>query len=258
MPTSIRFSERLALLDERADEFLKTLGVLGGYCTAEQARRLGIAKSATRVLAHLRGLERGGFLRRLDVYPVVYQVTKSATRLLPTDLMARRPHPLTTVRSRLLAVNFYLEALRWPAEFVFDHEQKVRAFRNCGCVPDALPQRSGKPYLWEEFVLRLKDGRLCAAVVDRDHRSAYLQLWGFAKRFLACQELLGDRLQLLIGVGSEARYRLYCRLVGHPSLQKLSHGRFEISVSLYQMRKRVPLIWSLASPGGRPSEKTNE
>ena len=37
---SIRFSKRLLLLDERSDDFLKTLVYLGGYCTIEQAQKL--------------------------------------------------------------------------------------------------------------------------------------------------------------------------------------------------------------------------
>ena len=129
---SSRFRGRIPLLDECADEFLKTLAWLGGYCATEQAQRLGIARSATRVLARLRRFEQGGFLRKLPAYPVVYQITKSVTRLLEMDLMARRHHPIETVRNRLLAVNFYLEALGWPAAFVLDHEEKVAAFRDCG------------------------------------------------------------------------------------------------------------------------------
>ena len=140
------------------------------------------------VLARLRGLERSGFLRKVVAYPVVYQVTKSATRLLGMDVIARRPHPIETVQNRLLAVSFYLEAVHWPAEFVFDHGQKTAAFRNQGCPLGALPQRSGKPYLWGEFVLRRRDASLCVAVVDYHHRSAFLQLWGLAKRFCPCLE----------------------------------------------------------------------
>jgi hypothetical protein len=254
---SSRFRGRIPPLDEFADEFLKTLAWLGGYCTTEQAQRLGIARSATRVLAHLRRFEHGGFLRKLAVYPGVYQITKSVTRLLEMDLMARRPHPIETVRNRLLAVNFYLEALRWPAAFLLDHEEKVAAFQDCGCPLSALPQRSGQPYLWEEFVLQLKDGGLCAAIVDRCHRKAYPQLWGFAQRFCACQECLGEGLELLVAVGSEARYQLYYRLLAHPGLQKVADGRFEISVSLYQVQKPVPLIRWLSSANGEPYKNTS-
>src|SRR5437763_6825647 len=93
-----RFSERLASLDERSGEFLRTLAYLGGYCSAEQARRFDIANSPTRVLARLKALERAGFLRRVVLYPLVYQVTKSVTRMVGADLMARRAHPVGTVR----------------------------------------------------------------------------------------------------------------------------------------------------------------
>jgi len=53
MRMSIRFSDRLASLDAKTGEFLRTLGCLGGYCTADQARRLDLANSPTRVLERL-------------------------------------------------------------------------------------------------------------------------------------------------------------------------------------------------------------
>src|SRR5207245_3255676 len=90
---SIRFSKRLLLLDERSDDFLKTLVYLGGYCTIEQAQRLGLANSARRVVARLEALKQSGFLRQVAHYAVIYQVTKSATRLVGSGLMAHRRHP---------------------------------------------------------------------------------------------------------------------------------------------------------------------
>ncbi len=91
---------RPAPRDEHAGEFLKTLVELGGYCTAEQARRFEVARSPTRVPARLKALERAGFLRKVAAYPVVYQVTKSTTRLLAMDRSARRRHALETVLAR--------------------------------------------------------------------------------------------------------------------------------------------------------------
>jgi hypothetical protein len=91
--------------------------------------------------------------------------------------------------------------------------------------------------------------------VDHYHRSAFLQLWGLAQRFWACLEHLGDRLQLLIAVGSEPRYRLYCQLIGHPRLQKLAQGRCEISVSLYRVQRPVLYLRSLLWHDGKPPEK---
>lgn len=243
-----RYQQRSGFVDDPAETFLQTLVWLGGYCTSEQARRLGIAASTTRVFARLRNLARRGFLRRVAPYPVVYQVTKLATQLLPKDTMARRPHSIETVRSRLLGVSFYLEARSWPAQFVFGHGQKLAAFQELGCPVNVLPNRSGKPYLWEEFVLRGTDGRLWVAHIDYPHRSAFLQVWGLAKRFCPCLERLGERLQLLVVVGSEARYRRYGRFVRHPRLWKLSQGRFEVPVSLYRLRHPPAFVPSLTWP----------
>jgi hypothetical protein len=256
MPIAGRFSQRLELLDERADRFLRTLASLGGYCTVEQAERLGVASSRTRALARLQGLEEGSFLRRVADYPIVYQMTKATARLLPTDSRARRPHSIETVRSRLAGVAFYLEAIHWPAEFVFDHAEKIAAFRERGCPLEALPQRAGVPYLWDWLVLRLADGRLCVAVTDRPFASVFLQLWGLAKRFSACLERLDQGLQLVIAVADEARHRLYCRLAAHPRLQRLGQGRFKVSVTPYQLRRPVPFIRALAQPDSRFSEKS--
>ena len=61
---SICFSKRLLLLDERSDDFLKTLVYLGGYCTIEQAQKFGLANSARRVVARLEALKQSGFLKK--------------------------------------------------------------------------------------------------------------------------------------------------------------------------------------------------
>src|SRR6516165_4648189 len=60
---AIKFSERVAFVDDRTDGFLTTLAHLGGYCTAEQAQEMGLAKSPSQVQMLLNGLERAGFLR---------------------------------------------------------------------------------------------------------------------------------------------------------------------------------------------------
>src|SRR6266699_7205710 len=99
---SIRFSQRLLLLGERRDAFLRTLVYLGGYSTVEQAQKLGLANSPTRVVAHLETLKQGGFLKQIARYPVIHQITGSATRLIGADLMARRRHTALTVRCKLL------------------------------------------------------------------------------------------------------------------------------------------------------------
>jgi len=179
----LRFRNRLALLDVRSDEFLNTLVQLGGYCTVRQAKRFGIANSDTRALAQLRAFEENGFLRRVAPYPVVYQATKSATRLGGADRRARRTHRPKTIVNRLLAVDFYLDACDWPAEFVFDHEMKITALTQRGCPLNAIPHRGGRPYLWEEFFLCVGDGGIAIALVDDQQRSPFSQSKRLAERF---------------------------------------------------------------------------
>ena len=169
----LRFDNRVALLDLRSDNFLNTLVQLGGHCTIGQAKRLGLANSDTRAAAHLRILEQNGFLRRVSSYPVVYQTTKSATRLLGADRRARRSHREKTVLDRLLAVDFYLDATQWVAEFVFNHEMKIALLTKQGCPLPTIPERSGRPYLWDEFLLKVGDGSTTIAQID-DRKSTGL------------------------------------------------------------------------------------
>jgi len=216
-----RLDRRSTALDDRARHFLKTVAWLGGYVTTEQAHGLGIRNSVPRVHVELKDLESWGFIKRVTLYPAVYQVTKSVTRLLGTDLSARRRHSAETIRTRLLAVNFYLEAANWPVEFVFDHQHKIANFCQLGCGPSLLTQRAGKPYLWEDFVLQRRTGGLGVAVVDHYSHSAFLQLYELIKRFGRCLAFIPDQLKLMVVVATDARYRLCARLLRHPSLQKL-------------------------------------
>ena len=236
---SIRFCDRMAVLDEQAEEFLKRLAQLGGYCTVDQAQRMGLANSPRRVLFRLDCLERSRFLRRVFLHPFVYQITKSVTRLMGVDWMARRRHPVETVRRRLLAVNFYLEARDWPAQFLCEHEDKVVAFRTIGCPPNFLPSRGGQPYLWEDFVLDLGDGSLTVSVVDRAHCNALLQALTLVRRFADCRLRLRERLSLVLAVGSEARLRLYSKLAKHPKIVEHSLGISE-PFSPYEVITAVP------------------
>jgi len=236
---SIRFCDRTAVLDEQADEFLKRLAHLGGYCTVDQAQRMSLANSPRRVLFRLDCLERSRFLRRVFLHPFVYQITKSVTRLMGVDWMARRRHPVETVRRRLLAVNFYLEARDWPAQFLCEHEDKVGAFRTMGCPPNFLPNRGGQPYLWEDFVLDLGDGSLNVSVVDRAHCNAFLQALTLVRRFADCRLRLRERLSLVLAVGSEARHRLYTKLAKHPKLVGHARGISE-PFSAYEVSTPVP------------------
>ena len=186
---SIRFSKRLLLFDERSDDFLKILVHLGGYCTLDQAQKLGLPNSARRVFARLEALKQSGFLKQIAHYPVIYQVTGSATRLVGSDLMARRQRTPLTIRCKLLGVNFYLEAKAWPADFILDHAKKIALLKGVGCPTEALPHIGGQPYLWQEFVLHRADGRICVAAVDRAHDTAKYQTRTLAQRYAGLLEL---------------------------------------------------------------------
>ena len=50
--------------------------------------------------------------------------------------------------------------------FVFDHQQKIARFRDFGCEIGLLPQRGGKPYLWQDLILQRPSGDLVIAKVD--------------------------------------------------------------------------------------------
>ena len=245
-----RFQDRARVLDERSRHFLLMVTWLGGYVTAEQAQELGIRNSVPRVHGQLKDLESCGFIKRISTYPAVYQITKSVARLMGADFSARRQHAIQTIRTRILAVNFYLEALGWPVEFVFNHERKLSKFRELGCEPSLLPQRGGKPYLWQDFVVQRRSGGLAVAMVDHFGRSTQRQLYRFLKRFARCLGFLQDKLRLLVVVGSDARLRLFTRLLDHPKLQRIvpdSHGGLASAVKLYRVRRSVPVIRSLES-----------
>ena len=238
---AIRFSERVAFVDDRTDKLLTRLARLGGYCTVEQAQGLGLEKSPSQAQARLNGLERAGFLRRVAEYPLVYQITKSVLRLVGTDSRARRPHRVHDVCWRLAAVSFYLEAKRWPADFFFQHDEKIAALAKVGCPRHLLPQRGGEPYLWEEFVLDAHDDSLSVAVVDRPHWTAFLQLLRFVTRFAPCRASAGARLTLIVAVASEARQRSYERAARHRRVTEHCKGAPE-PASLYRVSTPIPHI----------------
>lgn len=235
---SNRFSERILLLDERRDAFLRTLVYLGGYCTAEQAQKLGLANSPTRAVAQLKALEHIGFLRQIAHYPVIHQVTKSATRLVGADLMARRHHTALTIRCKLLGVNFYLEAKAWPAEFAFPHSEKIMLLNAAGCPTDALPHVGGRPYLWKDFLLRRVDGTLYVAAVDRPDNTPKYQTRTLTERYRGVLEHVPSEFRLIVVVGSEGRAGLYRKWAAQPIA-----GRFtQHTLKPYQVRTPIPQV----------------
>jgi hypothetical protein len=235
---SIRFSKRLLLLDECRGAFLRTLVYLGGYCTPEQAQKLGLANSPTRVAAQLQVLKNAGFLRQIANYPVIHQVTMSATRLVGADLMARRRHTPPTIRCKLLGVNFYLEARTWPAEFTFAHSEKITVLNAAGCPTDALPHVAGHPYLWQEFLLRRADGKLCIAAVDRPDNTPKYQTRTLTERYGRVLEHTASDFRLIVVVSSEGRARLYRKWAAQPIA-----GRFtQDTLKPYQVRTPIPQV----------------
>lgn len=240
-----RFRDRAAILDERSRRFLTTVAWLGGYFTPEQAQELGIRNSATSVHVQLKHLESWRFIKPIATYPAVYQVTKSVTRLLGADLSARRQHALETIRTRLLTVNFYLEATRWPVEFVFDHRQKVSKVCQLVGEPFLLPHRGSRPYLWQDIVLQRPSGEVVLAMVDHFDRHPYRQLYRHLKRFAPT---LGPHdLRLIFVVSSERREQLFRRQLSHTRLQRLLEDQgvylpLQEMVTIYRVRQAVPVV----------------
>lgn len=251
-----RFRDRVGILDERSERFLMTVAWLGGYVTPEQAHELGIRNSVPRVHVQLKDLESWGFVKRIATYPAVYQVTKSVTRLMGADLSARRQHTLETIQTRLLTVNFYLEAVRWPVEFVFGHQRKVAKFRDFGCEIGLLPQRGGKPYLWQDLMLQRPSGDLVIAKVDHLGGSPYLQLYRLLQRFAPSIRLIQDELKLLVVVTSERRLRRFRSLLNRPRLERLVAdlpNGLAGAVKFYRVRRPVPVVPLALSEKRRPA-----
>jgi hypothetical protein len=240
-----RFRDRVGVLDERSEHFLKTVAWLGGYFTPEQAQELGIRNSVTRVHVQLKDLESWGFIKPVGAYPAIYQVTKSVTRLLGADLSARRQHTLETIRTRLLTVNFYLEAIRWPVEFVLDHKQKVSKLCQVVAEPALLPYRGSKLYLWQDLVLQRPSGEVLFTIVDHFGRHPYRQLYRHLKRFAP---ILGpDDLRLMIVASSEHREQQFRRKLHHARLQRLLEQQgldlpLRDMVTIYRVRRAVPVV----------------
>ncbi len=245
----VSFRNRSICLDEVSHKFLKLLVALGGYSTALQAQEL-FARSTTQVRARLRGLERLGFLRRITKYPVVYQITKSTTRLLGRDSSSRRRHARSTVQARLLGVHFYLEARKWPAEFVLDHDEKVAVFTDlAGCPASILPQRGGKPYLREHFLLWQADGRLAIAMVDGPQPGPLFRLKVFLREFLPLLRHIRREPDLLIVTADKARSRLYEWLLRRDrAIHKLGLGELSKLVKPYCVKPPVQYIADLTWP----------
>lgn len=243
------FRTRSEGIDDKSEQFLKLLIDLGGYCTVAHAEELKLGGSGRQARGHLRRLERLRFLRRVAAYPVVYQVTKSATRHLGPDSAARRRHPLPTVQARLLAVDFYLTARKWPAEFSLDHDQKIATFIDNGCPLHILPQRGERPYLREEFLLWPPSGKIGIALIDQAHIGARSQIRGLVRRYLPVMQHLGAGVvELLMVSGSERRHYLYRRLLEDARFWATWASDIPLVVKPYWVLRSTPPVAALLCP----------
>ena len=198
----------------------------------------------------LKDLESWGFIKRVAAYPAIYQVTKSVTRLIGADLATRREHANETIRTRLLTVNFYLEAIRWPVEFVFDHRQKISRLCKLGCQPALFPERGGKPYLWQDILLQRPSGELILAMVDHFGRTSSFQLHSFLKGF--APSLGPNDLRLMVAVGSEHREQLFRRQLNHTRLQRRLEEQgvsmpLREMLTIYRVRQALPVVRPLTT-----------
>jgi len=238
-----RFDSRSVYIHEGLHRFLRTLTSLGGYCTAQQAKSLQLAGWDKAVRGRLRMLERLGFLRRISKYPVVYQITKAATRLLGRDSSSRRRHTLETIQARLLSVHFYLEACAWPTDFIFKHEEKIAIFADAGCPLGTLPHRNGKPYLQEQLVFWLPDGGIGIATVDQPVPSAFVRLRVFLRQFLPVLRSVQEHIELFIVTADQRRRFEYEKLLRRSrAIHKLGLGRLAPRIKPYSVRPPVPTI----------------
>jgi hypothetical protein len=76
-------------------------------------------------------------------------------------------------------------------------------------------------------------------------RSAFLQLQRLLRRFGPCLLFMRERLKLLLVVGTDARHRLFTRLLRHPNLQKLLPDIakvLEAGVRVYRVQRAVPTV----------------
>ncbi len=100
--------------------------------------------------------------------------------------------------------------------------------------------------LWHDY------NRVGVAIMDDQQRSPLSQLKGFARGFSRLVACLGERLRMLIVTGAEGRHWIYCRLVHHPAVMKLSPPGFAITIEPYQVRsaaKSLQLLPNLSSGG---------
>jgi hypothetical protein len=155
--------------------------------------------------------------------------------------------------------------LRWlepigfrPAEFIFDHDQKIGTFTECGYPVNILPQRGGKPYLREHFVLWLANGRIGVAMIDQPQPRAFSQLKQFMRQFQPALRHVPGGLELLIVTGSYHRQGLYGRWLRCRRMRKLSLDHLANAVKPYRIRRPSPPVAALLWPETRRHDQIHD
>lgn len=80
--------------------------------------------------------------------------------------------------------------------------------------------------------------------LDGPHWTGFLQLLHFVTRFARCRASAGERLTLIVAVGSEARQRMYERAARHRRVIEHCKGAPE-PASLYKVSTPTPNIRTL-------------
>ena len=112
------------------------------------------------------------------------------------------------------------------------------------CSARKVNSSSKETYVTNLLVLDAHDGGLSVAIVDRSHWTAFLQLLHFVTRFARCRASAGERLTLIVAVGSEARQRMYERAARHRRVIEHCKGAPE-PASLYKVSMPTPNIRTL-------------
>jgi len=146
-------------------------------------------------------------------------------------------------------VHFYLEARSWPAHFVFDHEEKIMTLQNAGCPLNVLPQRNGKPYLREHFLLWFPSGRITVANVELPQPGIVRRFRRFIREYLPLLRHLRHDLDLLVVTEDKRRAFTYQRLLRtNRTIQKFVLGSLVERIKPYSVRPPVPSITELIWP----------
>jgi hypothetical protein len=101
---------------------------------------------------------------------------------------------------------------------------KIALLTQQGCPLPMIPERGVRPYLWDEFLLKVRDGTITIAQVDDQGRGTFSQANNLAISFSEVTKYLPQYSGLYIITGSEARDRSYGRVLKHPDMQQVHTG----------------------------------